>query len=343
MRAQLTVLLAGLMLTTFLAGCLGQDGQGDGGEVLKEQAEAGDRTGGIQGVVTDTAVQPVEGANVTLLEIDRTVTTASDGSYAFSDLDPGTYTVSVNASGFVSARNGTQVSAGQVNNVDFLLTHLQSTEAYTQTFELEGFFECGGEAGYDLRQEAPPVPEPPEPVPWLDPRYFYLGLAACAVVNVGAENTTNDKFMHTFELEAPIDTLVYEMAWEANSQTSEWMGTQLEVEGFSNDEIGRFWRHQGPSPVYARLDTPVWENLSANFTQACENGTDDYCGYNFRDKGWPLQTRVFPAWQCQTTDAGACAVVQQAFTHFVTAFYNAPAPEGYNIIEGNANSTGERR
>ncbi len=335
MRPLTTFLLSVLLVTTVLAGCLtGDDGQGDD-QALKEQAQAGDRTGGLQGVITDTAVQPIEGANVTLLETDQTTQTATDGSYAFSNVDPGSYTVSVNASGFVSARNTTQVTVGEVTNVDFLLTHLQSTEAYTQVFELEGFFECGFEVGWDLTQEAPEPPEPPEPVPWLDPRYFFLGLAACAVVNVGAQNTTNDKFMHVFDLEAPIDTLIYEMQWDANSDTSEWMGTQLEVEGFSNDQIGRFWRHQGPSPVYERLDKPVWENLSANFTEACEEGNDDYCGYNFWDNGWPLQTRVFPAWQCQSEDAGGCAVVQQEFTHFVSAFYNAPAPEGYAIVEEN--------
>ncbi len=328
MRGWRTVVLSALLLTTALAGCLGGDEDSSGDQVLKEQAKAGDRTGGIQGVVTDTAIQPVEGANVTLLEIDQTATTASDGSYAFSDLEPGTYTVSVNASGFVSTRNETQVSAGQVNNVDFLLTHLQSTEAYTQVFELKGFFECGAEAGWDLRDEAPD-----NPAPFDGGRYFFLGVAACAGANI-AGNTTNDKFMHIFELDPPLNTVIYEMQWEANSQTSEWLGTQLEVEGFSNDAIGRFWRHQGPSPVYERLDEPVWENLSANFTEACENGTDDYCGYSFRDEGWPLQTRVFPAWQCQTQDAGACVVAQQEFTHYISAFYNAPAPEGYSIVNG---------
>ncbi len=340
MRALHAAVLAGLFLTTALAGCItGDDGEGDD-QVLKEQAQAGERTGGVQGVVTDNAVQPIEGANVTLIEIDETTQTATDGSYAFSNLDPGSYTVSVNASGFVSARNTTDVSAGEVTNVDFLLTHLQSTEAYTQVFELQGFFECGVEVGYDFRQELPEVPEPPEQVPWIDPRYFFLGLAACAAGNIGSENTTNDKFSHFFEFEPPVDTVVYEMTWEANNQFSDWMTTRMEVEGFANDGVGTVFRTQGPSPIVERLEKPTWENLSANFTEQCEQeGDDDYCGYSFWDNGWPMQTRVFPAWQCQSEDAGVCAVAQQEFTHFVSAFYNGPAPEGYSITESDGASS----
>ncbi len=298
------------------AGCLGLGGQETEDEDLaRQRAAVTEDLGGIEGVVTDEAVQPIEGANVTLAQLGETTQTAQDGSYAFSRLQPGTYTLVFRAEDFISTEQTVDVRAGSATPVDVILTHLAEQDAFTQQLELAGFFECGFEVGYNV--SVGPVNED-----------FFLGLALCAV----GGNATNDQFNHLFSLEAPLDTLVHEMTWDAQNRFSDWMTVRMEVEGFANDGIGTIYRTQGPSPIQVRLDNATWQGLDENFTAECEEGDDDYCGYGFRDQGWPLQTRVFPAWQCFSEQAGGCAVLQQPFTHIITAFYNAPAPEGYSAL-----------
>ncbi len=316
-------LLALLLTTPVLAGCLGGGEGGDEGDELRRQrAEVTSQLGGIEGSVTDTAIQPIEGINVTLQETGDVAGTAVDGSFAFSKLTPGSYTVVVQGDGFVSQQAEASVQAGDAAVVDFILEPLASQEAYTQQLELAGFFECGAEVGWNISQ-----------LPVLG--YFFYGRSVCSTPNgILGGNATNDRFAHFFSLDAPIETVVYEMVWDPTNRMSEWMTTRMEIEGFANDGIGTIFRTQGPSPIHVRMDRPVWEGLQENYTAECEEGEDAYCGYSFFDGGWDLQTRVFPAWQCADERGGGCVVVQQEFTHFVSAFYNAPAPDGFAVANG---------
>lgn len=326
-------LLVAVVALLTVAGCLGLGGEDSSSSDAPETASVSEDTGGIEGVVTDEAVQPIPGANVTLVDLDRTTEATEDGAYAFSEVEPGEHTLRVEAEGHLGTEETVSVRAGEVTVRDFVLATETGTEAYTTELELNGFFECGFEVGWNVTGT---VPAPPEQAP--DPRYFFLGLATCAVPNsvleeVGAGgNATNDKFAHSFETDPPLSTLVYEMGWEPENQFADWMTTRMEVEGFANDGVGTIFRTQGPSPIHIRLDAPVWSELSENFTAQCEEGDDQYCGYSFDANGFPLQTRVFPAWQCASEQGGGCAVVQQPFTHFITAFYNEPAPQGYRLL-----------
>lgn len=91
---------------------------------LSAQVQA--TTGIIRGVVSDSLGRPVEGAIVTLRNLEtnstRTHTTNSRGAYAASLLRVGTYDVQARAVGFTAAsRNGVAVSLGQAAVVDFRL------------------------------------------------------------------------------------------------------------------------------------------------------------------------------------------------------------------------------
>ena len=59
-------------------------------------------TGTIAGLVTDFANpnQPISGATVVLSSKGLTKTTGSDGRFEFQDLEPGTYTLQVQANGY---------------------------------------------------------------------------------------------------------------------------------------------------------------------------------------------------------------------------------------------------
>ncbi len=323
---QVALWLTAVVLLAPLAGCLGGDDGGDE-DVQKQQADVTERLGGLEGVVTDDAVQPVVDANVTLIETNETTRTADDGSYAFSEIPPGEYTVAFEAPGFVSMRETASVQAGQAAVLDVILTRLTLQEPFTQRIEMNGFVECG----IGWKQEVAEVVSP-----WLSDS----ARASCAVPNIYlGGNTTNDRFLHYFDLEAPVHTAVYELDWDGGGTpaTDPPLRTIMEVEGFINANGSRIMDVRGHSPIQVRLEPADWADLSQNFTDRCEglNGSeenDDWCGYNFRDNGWPMVLRVFATGSCFDTPASACLVLQQAFTHYVSAFYNQPAPEGYSIL-----------
>ena len=79
-------------------------------------------TGDITGTVTDPSGAVVSGATVSLKSDAngsmRTATTGSNGTYRFSLLSPGSYTVSVSASGFSKAETQTSVNIGQATVAD---------------------------------------------------------------------------------------------------------------------------------------------------------------------------------------------------------------------------------
>ncbi len=79
-------------------------------------------SGDLTGTVTDPSGAVVSGATVTLKSdstgATRTTTTNSSGAYRFSLLQPGSYTVTANASGFSKAQSSTTIAAGQATIAD---------------------------------------------------------------------------------------------------------------------------------------------------------------------------------------------------------------------------------
>src|SRR6202046_1320988 len=79
-------------------------------------------TGDITGTVTDPSGAVVSGATVMLKSngngSTRNATTGSNGTYRFSLLSPGSYTVSVSASGFSKTTSTANVNVGQASIAD---------------------------------------------------------------------------------------------------------------------------------------------------------------------------------------------------------------------------------
>ena len=82
-------------------------------------------TGDIKGVVTDPSGAVVPNARVALKDLaagtTRETRTSTIGAYRFSLLTPGSYTVSVSASGFATVEQTTDLNVGQVATVDVKL------------------------------------------------------------------------------------------------------------------------------------------------------------------------------------------------------------------------------
>ena len=78
--------------------------------------------GTVSGTVTDPNGAVIAGAEVTLTsdatKLNRTTTTNSEGLYRFEAVDPGTYSVKVNATGFGEVvSTGVEVRANQTSDV----------------------------------------------------------------------------------------------------------------------------------------------------------------------------------------------------------------------------------
>ena len=89
---------------------------------------AAQQTNGIvQGTVADTAGAVVAGADVTIVsdttDYTRTVNSASDGSYAFTELPPAKYHVKVTKQGFkAETEQGVELHAGSTVVLNVKLT-----------------------------------------------------------------------------------------------------------------------------------------------------------------------------------------------------------------------------
>src|SRR3546814_14736871 len=58
------------------------------------------QTGGIQGKVSDEGQQPLVGASVHIVELNRQAGTDEQGNYSFTDIPDGSYTLTVSYIGY---------------------------------------------------------------------------------------------------------------------------------------------------------------------------------------------------------------------------------------------------
>ncbi|MDX1611576.1 MAG: carboxypeptidase-like regulatory domain-containing protein, partial [Candidatus Thermoplasmatota archaeon] len=244
MRALLLALM--LLSAPLLTGCIGGD-DGDSGarKDLESQATVTEETGAVQGVVTDPAIQPVVGATVTILETQDTATTASDGSFAISDVKPGTYTVQVEAEGFIGSENEVTVTSGKVAVLDMVIAHVPSVTPYMQQQEFTGFVECSIRAG--------------------------VGFAACGAVNlVAGGNATNDRFIFYWQLDPHLWQMVSEIQWDANQPAGQYLSFSVEPRGLPNDGQTEFGSERGQSPLVIRTTHERVQEIDANTTAVCD-------------------------------------------------------------------------
>lgn len=88
-----------------------------------------DVTGGIVGTVYDSNNTPLQGVGMTLTPLGKSTTTGQNGTYAFNDIDAGSYRVQANKSGYLEDTKSVNVSVGDNAILDF---HLISAAASLQ-------------------------------------------------------------------------------------------------------------------------------------------------------------------------------------------------------------------
>jgi hypothetical protein len=104
-------------------------------------------TGSVTGTVT-AGGSPV--ANATAVLDGRTATTDANGAFSFANVDPGSYTVTVTAEGFICDPRTTTVTAGQTSTVDVTCTvpAPSGTEIAAQPYSLSGTIQGTDACGF---------------------------------------------------------------------------------------------------------------------------------------------------------------------------------------------------
>ncbi len=99
-------------------------------------------TGDIAGVVTDPTAAVISGAPITLKNVDTgratSTTTNAQGSYNFSLLQPGNYSVSANVAGFQKVLKTVTVTLGTSTTVNLQLSLSSQSQSVDVTDEVAG-------------------------------------------------------------------------------------------------------------------------------------------------------------------------------------------------------------
>jgi hypothetical protein len=112
--------------------------------VASGPAQYSDTTGAIEGFVTDEEIQPVADAEVGLLQLpDQRVRTDAQGRFAFSNLDPGRYTVAVQKLGYTAAATSVDVVVGETKLASIVLSVLPIQVPYPELIIHRGIIENG--------------------------------------------------------------------------------------------------------------------------------------------------------------------------------------------------------
>ncbi|MGH9529515.1 MAG: carboxypeptidase regulatory-like domain-containing protein, partial [Terriglobales bacterium] len=107
--------------------------------VLSTSLCHGQYSGNVQGVVSDPAGAVINGATVTLRNLETgvtaTTTTSDSGNYRFSSLEPGHYVVTAQEHGFRTTEETLTLETSQTQGINLTLPLGSATQAITVTSE----------------------------------------------------------------------------------------------------------------------------------------------------------------------------------------------------------------
>lgn len=132
------ILTALLLVLVGLAGCA--DEPAPTSDAPDQPLAAG--TGAISGLLVDDAFRPIPDANILVQETGQQVETNANGEFFVGDLQPGTYTLRVNAEGHEAKPETARVDAGEFTEMNILARRVTSLDGATVTQEFTVFLDC---------------------------------------------------------------------------------------------------------------------------------------------------------------------------------------------------------
>lgn len=142
--------LVPIALLLVLAGCAGPPATTDEAplnDVTSPQELVSETHGAVKGFVVNDELVPIANASVTVGRPGQADTrsdlTLSDGTFRFGLLEPGVYTVDVEASGFSRVSSFADVRANEVAPMQFILSTAASQQPYVSLQIQQGMIACG--------------------------------------------------------------------------------------------------------------------------------------------------------------------------------------------------------
>ncbi len=305
--------LASLFVLTALAGCA------DDAPALEAEADFSDLdleadadTGVIRGVVIDETITPVADATVALSDGTETTTTP-EGLFGFSDLEPGTYFLTITKPGFGQIQQSTEVVAGVATPpiVKVQLVRTPGSEPFVVNHYYEAFMSCSFKA-----------------------TRFVFSASDCDPTGAAGYANSDDS-AHTFETDSEQIPEWYqvEIDWEASQPLSSGLVT-IQCVGDSpscgsGEGSDRICNVRGASPLVCgvgRVSDEAPPGGGNNLTAVSE-------GKGFRGV-YTVGLFSNCAYSCVPgTVYGAGVALEQSVFIYANVFYNYAPPEGWSFLQ----------
>jgi hypothetical protein len=304
-------------LLVALAGCIA----GDGGIGAAPDAHlrgfearpgADGRPAHIVGVVVDTELIPLAGADVVLTPGELVALSDESGAFVFGPLEPGTYTLTAQKRGYASKDQQAEVSETEPTHVRLTLTAIASDVPYHETFSEAMYLICH----LVIRNAATGIQ--------------VLNAPCGAVDLVTGSTNTLDHWIFFFVVENPgFRSLVMEMVWDPQQLGHDGL-MQLSTEGRVSAASGTqavgvagtvYGGTMGP-PFHAVIHAgqSYWRTAGKNVTFYPEpNATERF-------------KMLVAGGGDNTTLGGSAVFIEFRPTAYLTMFYNRHASPEFSVI-----------
>ncbi len=301
-----------VMVSFLLAGCADDAGPAQEDEPT-DAATGGDQfdsaTGAIIGGVFNVEGLPVTDAELLLHPLGATTNSSADGTYAFSFIEPGEYTVAATRVGFEPASQRVRVNAGLASPLDLTLTETAVAQPRVDVLgPLNGYFQC---------------------------RWSGVGQGPCAYVLLCESGTCadtqqvsdavwkNDQLYVTFELDGE--------DWQEILFEARWTAATLAT----NPRMSIYFSHAERDDVHIFGRSPPGESpLAWNYTKDAPHPDQRGGDPQLPEVGAPLVAWVSMGHNFTVGELYPPSVAYEVrFEITISVFYSQRAPEGYSAYE----------